>query len=229
MAGSAYDIARGQLGKTAPLIADYLKTGGVNLNPQQLAWCAAFVNSSLAQAGVKGSGSNLARSFLNVGEETKEPQRGDLAVFWRGDRNGPLGHVGFYDGATPDGRIKILGGDQSDAVTYTTMNPSKLLGYRRVGGAAPSGAFGDVVGPAAPGGSPTPSMVGQPTPQFGDVLGPTGEPNMANPGVAAAQNVLATEAPKPFLDMTTRKKQEEDETQKRRQALFGGGLSGLYA
>lgn len=230
MAGSAYDIARSQLGKNAPLIADYLKTGGVNLNPSQLAWCAAFVNSSLAQAGIKGSGSNLARSLLNVGEATEQPQKGDLAVFWRGDRNGPLGHVGFYDSMTPDGRIKILGGDQSDAVTYTTMNPGKLLGYRRIGGSTPMTGegdgpvqFGDAVGPRAPGGSATPSLVGQAPPQFGDLAGRT------VPTAAFAAEQALAQAPNPFQQISERQKKEADETQNRRRALFSGSLAGLYS
>ncbi len=108
-----------------------MTTGGANLDPATAAWCAAFVNASLGHAGVKGTGSNMARSFLNWGEEVAEPQRGDVAVFSRGDANGPYGHVGFFDSYNPDGTIRLLGGNQGDAVSYANYSPNALLGFRR--------------------------------------------------------------------------------------------------
>lgn len=115
----------------AALIKDYLKTGGANLNPEQLAWCAAAVNASLAKAGMQGTGSNMARSFMGWGQPVQQPQRGDIAVFTRGDPNGPSGHVGFFDGYDEKGRIKVLGGNQSDGVNVTAFDPATLLGFRR--------------------------------------------------------------------------------------------------
>lgn len=135
MAQSPMDFALTKLGKgEAPDRDDlkkYLATGGANLDPKTTAWCAAFVNSSLAQAGITGTGSNMARSFLKWGEAVEQPQKGDLAVFSRGNPNSPFGHVAFYDSTTPDGRIRVLGGNQSDAVSYANYDPGKLLGYRR--------------------------------------------------------------------------------------------------
>lgn len=112
-------------------IQEYLRNGGVNLDPVTTAWCAAYVNSTLAQAGYQGTGSNAARSFLNYGQKVDQPQRGDLAVFSRGDPNGPYGHVGFFDGMNPDGTIRVLGGNQGDAVSYANYGTDRLLGYRR--------------------------------------------------------------------------------------------------
>lgn len=135
---NALDIAAAQIGlnetdkRTA--LQDYLTTGGVNLDPATTAWCAAFVNASLSQAGQQGTGSNMARSFLNWGEAADTPQRGDLAVFSRGDPNGPYGHVGFFDGYNPDGTIRVLGGNQGDAVSMANYDPSSLLGFRRAPG-----------------------------------------------------------------------------------------------
>lgn len=142
-----FDLAQSQVGKTDAMISDFLRTGGQNLDPQQLAWCAAFVNSSLKQAGLPDSGSNMARSLLNVGAPTSAPQKGDLAVFWRGSPNGTLGHVGFFDSQLPNGRIRILGGNQDDAVGYTTMNPKTLLGYRSLSSMY-GGAGGNAVTPS---------------------------------------------------------------------------------
>lgn len=127
----AASIAGTREGQSA--LTDYLKTGGQSLDPQSLAWCAAFVNATMAQAGQKGTDSNMARSFLKWGQAVSQPQQGDVAVFSRGDPNGPYGHVGFYSGTNPDGSIKVLGGNQSDSVSYASYPADRLLGFRRAG------------------------------------------------------------------------------------------------
>jgi uncharacterized protein (TIGR02594 family) len=121
------------IGKTEAdaAIKDYLATGGVNLDPTTTAWCAAAVNSALAQSGQKGTGSNMARDFLKWGGGVDQPQKGDLAVFSRGDPNGPYGHVGFFDGYNQDGSIRVLGGNQSDGVSVASYGKDRLLGFRR--------------------------------------------------------------------------------------------------
>lgn len=135
---NALDVAARAIGlnegdKRAAL-QDYLTTGGANLDPATTAWCAAFVNSTLKQAGYEGTGSNMARSFMDWGQAVDTPQKGDLAVFTRGDPNGPFGHVGFFEGYNPDGTIRVLGGNQGDAVSIASYDPSRLLGFRRAPG-----------------------------------------------------------------------------------------------
>lgn len=139
-----FDLAAKQLGMNErdqqAALTEYMANGGVNLDPAVTAWCAAYVNATLQQAGMKGTGSNMARSFLDWGTEVSEPQRGDLAVFSRGDPNGPYGHVGFFDGYNADGTIRVLGGNQGDSVSIASYSPDDLLGFRRGEGAArPSG------------------------------------------------------------------------------------------
>jgi len=113
-------------------LQDFLKNGGVNLDPATTAWCAAYVNATLKQAGLEGTGSNLARSFENWGEAVDgDPQRGDLAVFWRESMDSGKGHVGFFDGYNEDGTIRVLGGNQGDSVSYSNYNPNQLIGFRR--------------------------------------------------------------------------------------------------
>lgn len=129
-----YELAASLVGKgeipDRAVISEYLKNGGVNLDPATTAWCAAYVNSTLNQSGYKGTNSLAARSFLNYGTPVETPQKGDIAVFSRG--NDPsLGHVGFFDSLNADGTIKILAGNQGDAVGYGIMSPDRLLGYRR--------------------------------------------------------------------------------------------------
>ena len=115
------------------LIRKYLKDGGVGLNPAEKAWCAAAVNSSLAQSGYKGTGSDMARSFLNYGEPTESPKVGDLAVFSRGDPKGPYGHVGYFQGYDDKGQIKVLGGNQGNGVNVSSFPKDRLLGFRSIG------------------------------------------------------------------------------------------------
>lgn len=57
------------------------------------------------------------------------PQFGAVLVFWREDPKGWKGHVGFYwaEDAT---HYHVLGGNQSDAVTITRIERSRLLGAR---------------------------------------------------------------------------------------------------
>lgn len=139
-----YQIAAGMAGSREgqAALTDYLRTGGQNIDPQTRAWCADFVNATLSKAGQKGTDSGMARSFLQWGQEVADPQQGDIAVFSRGDPSGPSGHVGFFAGKNPDGTIKVLGGNQSDSVSYASYPAERLLGYRRPGGPTPSSPAG---------------------------------------------------------------------------------------
>ena len=112
-------------------LQDYMATGGANLDPATRAWCAAFVNATLGHAGIQGTGSNMARSFLDWGTPVDTPQRGDVAVFSRGDPNGPYGHVGFFKGYDDAGNVLVLGGNQGDAVSVAPYSANSLLGFRR--------------------------------------------------------------------------------------------------
>jgi len=136
-----FDIAARQIGlnegdKRAAL-QDYLTTGGENLDPATTAWCAAFVNATLQQSGQTGTGKLNARSYMDWGQAVDQPQRGDVAVFSRGDPSGWQGHVGFFDGYDDNGRIRVLGGNQGDAVSVASYDPASLLGFRRGGSGMP--------------------------------------------------------------------------------------------
>lgn len=150
--GSAYDIALSFVGKNEHDNADTLsaffkKTSGQKLNPADTAWCAAFVNATLAANGQKGTDSLLARDFLNVGTPVKTPSRGDIVVLSRGNSSWQ-GHVGFYAGKDGDGNIRVLGGNQGDAVNIRTYDAGRVLGFRRPpssGGQIPGSATGSSV------------------------------------------------------------------------------------
>ena len=99
----------------ADALGKFMAQKGIPFTPQNVAWCAAFVNASLADQGLPTTGSNMARSFLKWGQETKTPNQGDIAVFTRGDPRAATGHVGFYGGTVDrNGQqyIRIFGGNQ---------------------------------------------------------------------------------------------------------------------
>jgi len=116
--------------KSNPRIDDYIRNAG---HPQHAndatAWCAAFVGACLERAGVAGTRSLMARSYLGWGQAATEPEPGVVAVLSRG-ANPALGHVGFLVGMTDDSVI-LLGGNQSDAVTVEAFARHRLLGLRR--------------------------------------------------------------------------------------------------
>jgi uncharacterized protein (TIGR02594 family) len=103
-------------------LQDFFRSKGINVNPRTTAWCAAFVNANLQQAGIKGTGSLAAGSFTNYGTAVKpgEVQPGDIGVVrGRSPRTGIEGqHVGFLTGEsrinpkTGQLEYKMLGGNQ---------------------------------------------------------------------------------------------------------------------
>lgn len=86
-------------GKDNSQIAAYLKHAGFKWNGE--AWCAEFVNASLAKSGLKGTGSAAAASFLKWGSEVDRSsgvRPGDVALMTR--KGGSGYHVGLLTGQT---------------------------------------------------------------------------------------------------------------------------------
>jgi uncharacterized protein (TIGR02594 family) len=107
-------------GKDRQAIAAFLKAGGAGLDPKVEAWCAAFVNSSLQQAGIRGSGSAIANSFQNwgIGVPINQVMPGDVVLETRGKSSGQTGgHVGLGTGKYDGKRIGMLSGNSDNKVT----------------------------------------------------------------------------------------------------------------
>jgi uncharacterized protein (TIGR02594 family) len=105
----------------------------MTVDPVRTPWCAAFANSVLASSGFGTTASLAARSFLNYGTPTKNPEEGDIVVFSRGKSNW-AGHVGFYmNTVTLNGHqyVAVLGGNQGKGVNIAYYPASKVLGYRK--------------------------------------------------------------------------------------------------
>lgn len=112
----------------------------MGVDPVVTEWCAAFVNSVLAEQGIEGSASIhahplLARSFLDWGQAVSvhSVQPSDIVVFPRGTE-GWQGHVGFYvDTVVVEGieYWAILGGNQQNSVNIALYDPNRALAVRR--------------------------------------------------------------------------------------------------
>jgi uncharacterized protein (TIGR02594 family) len=113
----------------APEILRYFRDAGDDdVKAETTPWCAAFVGAMLKRAGIAGTGSLLARSYIEWGTALDEARLGAIAVFSRGD-DPTTGHVGFVLGEA-DGKLYLLGGNQGDAVSVAAFDASRLLGLR---------------------------------------------------------------------------------------------------
>jgi uncharacterized protein (TIGR02594 family) len=120
----------------------------------ETAWCSAKACEWLERAGLPSTRAPNARSWLKWGHELKTPKPGCVAVFWRGSPSSWEGHVGLYLGAgKKPGTVKVLGGNQGNAVSIADYPETQLLGFRwpTTGGnsrtikAQAAGAVGDAL------------------------------------------------------------------------------------
>ncbi|HVX37096.1 MAG TPA: TIGR02594 family protein [Hyphomicrobium sp.] len=113
----------------APEILRYFREAGdTSIETEATPWCAAFLGAMLKRAGYTGTGSLLARSYLDWGDALDAARLGAVAVLSRGD-DPNAGHVGFLLSNT-NGKIYLLGGNQGDAVTVAGFDKTRLLGLR---------------------------------------------------------------------------------------------------
>ena len=131
------EIARAEIGTKEkpgkddnPRILEYHQTTSLKAVHDEIAWCSAFVNWVLRQAGIEGTGNHMARSYLKWGSPLKSPVAGCVVVLKRGAA--PFGHVAFFVRRSKAGFIEALGGNQSDQVKISAFRESDVLGYRWV-------------------------------------------------------------------------------------------------
>jgi TP901 family phage tail tape measure protein len=109
--GGAVDSAMKLLGMHARedrgALMNFMSQGGVHMDPSVLAWCAGFVNASLAHQGIRGSGSLMANSFRNWGLPVApgDVHKGDVMVVLGGR------HVGMATGRVSGHLIEMLSGN----------------------------------------------------------------------------------------------------------------------
>lgn len=137
---SVFENASKELGLDSknPTLQSYLQKANPSLDPTQTPWCAGFVGSVLDASGLKGTGSLAAKSYLNYGQATNSPSKGDIVVFndLTGQNRSEHGHVGFVQGIdSKSGTVTVLGGNQSGKVSTQSYPLSMVAGFRQ----APSG------------------------------------------------------------------------------------------
>jgi uncharacterized protein (TIGR02594 family) len=111
------------------VMAYYADAGYPEIQHDETPWCAAFACAMIERAGFASPKTLSARQFLRWGKPLKKGRPGAICVFSRGNPRGWQGHVGFYldEDVT---RIRVLGGNQSDAVRAAWYPKPRLLGYR---------------------------------------------------------------------------------------------------
>jgi uncharacterized protein (TIGR02594 family) len=119
-------------------IIEYHKTTTLKAKTDETPWCSAFVNWVITTSGFKGTNSALAKSWLNWGKKLDNPVFGAITIIKRKSAGSDAAtgsstgyHVAFYTSAT-EGRVRLLGGNQSDQVKYSNFSLSKydVKGYR---------------------------------------------------------------------------------------------------
>lgn len=116
-------------GQCNPRITAYHDGTNIAGYDDKVSWCSSFVHWCLAQAGVSGTGSALARSWLDWGEGIAAPRPGCVAVLWRESPDSWKGHVGFY--LRHDERLVwLLGGNQLGSVCENAYPLECVLAYR---------------------------------------------------------------------------------------------------
>lgn len=109
----------------------YRSVGHEWVKDDALAWCAAYVGHCLEKSGIRSTRLLTARSYLSFGQEIEpsKAREGDIVIFTRGNSSWQ-GHVAFFVSATAS-QVKVLGGNQSNAVTIASYAKSRLIGVRR--------------------------------------------------------------------------------------------------
>jgi uncharacterized protein (TIGR02594 family) len=116
-------------GSSNPRITQYHDCTNIPGYDDKASWCSSFVNWVLLQAGISGTGSALARSWLTWGEALQHPVLGCIAVLPRDDPNGWKGHVGFFLRADSES-VYLLGGNQLEEVREHSYPRESVLAYR---------------------------------------------------------------------------------------------------
>ncbi|HWL31548.1 MAG TPA: TIGR02594 family protein [Xanthobacteraceae bacterium] len=99
---------------------------GTNPTGRARLWCARFMNFVLKRVGLKGTSSDMARSFASYGRRVPGPRVGAIAVMSRG-RGG--GHVGVVSGIDAKGNPIIISGNYGRRVAEAKYPRGRIYAY----------------------------------------------------------------------------------------------------
>lgn len=105
---------------------DYTNLWGYD---DKASWCSSFANWCFVQAGIAGTGSALARSWLDWGKPLDAPVPGCVVVLYRDDPGSWKGHVGFFVRVDAP-QIYLFGGNQLERVCENAYPLESVLAYR---------------------------------------------------------------------------------------------------
>ena len=114
-------------GKSGPVDTTIMNNGG---DWQVTAWCAAFVNWCLKQAGHPHLGYATARSWLDFGTPLPFPEFGAVIVIKPEKSTGSTtGHVAFFERQEGDW-LTLIGGNQSKPGTRSSDRVNRMQAHR---------------------------------------------------------------------------------------------------
>lgn len=132
LAGCAHDAYSSLTGTGALAVARSYE--GTNPTGQRSLWCADFMNHVERRVGRSGTGSRMARSYLNYGTPVPlaRARPGDIVVLSRG-RNPRAGHVGYFERFDSAGNPILMSGNACSPRTVCSMGypRARVLGVRR--------------------------------------------------------------------------------------------------
>ena len=94
-------------------------------------WCGTFMAQIFKEAGLYSKVPKdfyRAKAWESAGTKLDKPAYGCIVTFTRDGG----GHVGLVVGKTKTGMLKVLGGNQSNAVTIQDFDPKRVTAYRWV-------------------------------------------------------------------------------------------------
>jgi len=124
-----YSIARGYIGLHEKKHTTRLRKS-IGVNPRSTPWCGAFVGSVAKSAGKRIPHGHLrALNWRSAGKAVslKNAKKGDIVIV----RTKYGHHVGFYSGVK-NGRVQLLGGNQSNQVKISNYRIGNILSIRRL-------------------------------------------------------------------------------------------------
>lgn len=93
----------------------------------EIPWCAVMVAACMQECGLPFPKLYMrALEWNDYGVKLLKPVPGCIVTFTR--QGG--GHVGFVVGESTDGKLLVLGGNQSDMVTIAKFDYSRVTSYR---------------------------------------------------------------------------------------------------
>jgi uncharacterized protein (TIGR02594 family) len=122
-------VAPYPVGQSNPRIVEYHSHTNIRGYDDKASWCSSYVNWCLAQTGIAGTASALARSWLDWGTGLEQPSLGCITVLYRDAPDSWKGHVGFFLRAD-SGCVHLLGGNQLGQVCENAYPRESILGYR---------------------------------------------------------------------------------------------------